>query len=398
MPLRWCFPDGRLVTGGEDGRIAIWQRGAPQPEAVLTGHTAPVTALAVSPDGKRLASGSWDRTVRIWPVGGSPGMVLEGHRENVNGVAFTFDNKSVVSVSADPQLSHLAARHGGAPTIVPLAAPLNSVGIARDGEIVAGASDGKVLFFSPAGEQRAELAAAETPVISLALSGDGKLIAAAGVRGSVAIIDRGSRSVLRTLVGPGLPVWAVVFLPDNHTLVTGGSDQMVRRWDVATGDPIGSVPLAGRHDPLAAYAGDRGAEVYRACIACHTLSPEEGNRAGPSLARHIWTEDREPAGLQLLRCTQETRHRLDARDRGQAVRSRTDAVHAGHQDAGAENRIGRRPRGAGRVSENGDAVAGVSFRSCARIRASTVRAREDSPRRCEDLGAAPHGDRSLSRS
>ena len=37
-------------------------------------------------------------------------------------------------------------------------------------------------------------------------------------------------------------------------------------------------------DPLAAYAGDRGAEVYRACVACHTLSPDEGNRAGPTLA------------------------------------------------------------------------------------------------------------------
>jgi cytochrome c len=37
-------------------------------------------------------------------------------------------------------------------------------------------------------------------------------------------------------------------------------------------------------DPLAAYAGDPGAEVFRACVACHTLSPDEGNRAGPTLA------------------------------------------------------------------------------------------------------------------
>jgi cytochrome c len=37
-------------------------------------------------------------------------------------------------------------------------------------------------------------------------------------------------------------------------------------------------------DPLAAYAGDRGAEIFRACVACHTLSPDEGNRAGPTLA------------------------------------------------------------------------------------------------------------------
>jgi cytochrome c len=43
------------------------------------------------------------------------------------------------------------------------------------------------------------------------------------------------------------------------------------------------VPVGGVDDPLAAYAGDRGADVYRACIACHTLSPDEGNRAGPTL-------------------------------------------------------------------------------------------------------------------
>jgi len=41
--------------------------------------------------------------------------------------------------------------------------------------------------------------------------------------------------------------------------------------------------MGGPEDPLAAYAGDRGAEVFRACVACHTLSPDEGNRAGPTL-------------------------------------------------------------------------------------------------------------------
>ena len=58
---------------------------------------------------------------------------------------------------------------------------------------------------------------------------------------------------------------------------------MVRRWDAVTGDHKGAVPMNGTDDPLAAYAGDRGAEVYRACVACHTLTPDEGNRAGPTL-------------------------------------------------------------------------------------------------------------------
>ena len=276
------LPDGSLVTAGEDGKVAIWRRGAAEPQYVLTGHTAPVAALAVSPDGKNLASASWDRTVRIWSTDGDAGPVLEGHQQNVTGVAFTPDGNSLVSVSHDPQL-RIWPLDGSPPTVFTLAVPLNSVAIARDGEIVTGAADGKVQFFSPAGEPRGELAAAETPIISVAVSPDGTLVAAAGIRGSVAIIDRRSRSLARTLVGPGLPVWATAFLPDNRTLITGGTDRMVRRWDAVSGDHIGAVPTVRNDDPLAAYAGDRGAEIYRACIACHTLSPDEGNRAGPSL-------------------------------------------------------------------------------------------------------------------
>jgi cytochrome c len=121
------------------------------------------------------------------------------------------------------------------------------------------------------------------PIISVAISPDGTLVAAAGIRGSVGVIDRKARKLARTLVGPGLPVWSVAFFNDSKTLLTGGTDRMVRRWDALSGEHIGTVAMSGIADPLAAFAGDRGAEVYKACVACHTLSPDEGNRAGPTL-------------------------------------------------------------------------------------------------------------------
>ncbi len=276
------LPDGGLVTAGEDGKIALWRPGVAQPHTVFSGHTAPIVALAVSPDGKRIASASWDRTVRVWPVGGGAPQVLEGHQQNVNGVAFTPDGKSVVSVSHDPQL-RIWPLAGGQTTIVTLPTPLNAVAVASDGEIVVGGADGRVFFFSPSGAPRGDFAATDTPLISVAITRDGTLIAAAGIRGSVAIVDRATRTLTRTLVGPGLPVWAAAFLPDNETLITGGTDRMVRRWNAVTGDHIGAVAMAAADDPLAEYAGDRGAEIYRACIACHTLTPDAGNRAGPTL-------------------------------------------------------------------------------------------------------------------
>jgi cytochrome c len=275
-------PDGRVITSGEDGKIAVWQSGSPAPAIVFEGHTAPVVSLAVSPDGETLASASWDHTVRLWPLFGGERRVLEGHSQNVNGAAFTPDGKSLVSVGYDLTV-RIWPHDGGPPTIVTLPTPLNAVAVARDGEIVAGAADGRLFFISSSGEQRAELESGQTPIIGVALSPDGTLIAAAGIRGSVAIIDRRARALARTLVGPGLPVWSAAFLPDNRTLMTGGTDRMIRRWDAVTGDHIGSVPMNNADDPLAAYGDDRGAQIFRACVACHTLTPDEGNRAGPTL-------------------------------------------------------------------------------------------------------------------
>jgi len=275
--------DGRAVTAGADGRIAIWRDGQAQPEKVLEGHTAPIVALTVSPDGAWLASAAWDNTVRLWPLGGGNPRVLEGHTQNVNGVAFMPDGKSVVSAAYDLTL-RIWPLDGSAPTIVTLPTPLSGVAVAPNGEIVAAGANGMVYFLDAAGEVKGQLQASPTPIISVAVSADGALVAAAGIRGSVAVIERAARTLARTLVGPGLPVWSVAFLPDNRTLITGGTDRMVRRWDAVTGDHIGTVALGTPEDPLAAYAGDPGAEVFRACVACHTLSADQGNRAGPTLA------------------------------------------------------------------------------------------------------------------
>jgi cytochrome c len=276
--------DGRVATAGEEGRIAIWRRGEQTPVTVLEGHQGPVVSLAVSPDGSILASASWDHSVRLWPLAGGALRVLEGHSQNVNGVAFTSDGLSLVSAGYDATLRIWPLSGSGSPVIRNLPSPLNAVAVARDGEIVAAGADGKLYFLSSAGEVLAEVAVAATPVIALAVSADGKFLAAAGIRGSVTIIERAERKVARTLVGPGLPVWSVAFFPDSKTLLTGGADRMVRRWDAVTGDHIGAVAMGTPEDPLAAYAGDPGAEVFRGCVACHTLSPDEGNRAGPTLA------------------------------------------------------------------------------------------------------------------
>jgi cytochrome c len=275
--------DGRMLTAGADAKVAIWTYGRQQPDRVFEGHGAPIVSLAASPDGARLASASWDHTVRIWSLGDGGQQVLEGHAQNVNGVAFMPDGRSLVSVGYDREL-RIWPLVGGTPNVITLGSPLNAVAVAPDGEIVAGGADGKLRFLMAEGRESGEVQAGQTPIVALAISTDGTLLAAAGIGGSVAVIDRRARSIARTLVDPGSPVWSVAFLPDKATLLTGGADGKIRRWNAQTGDPIGSSLRATPRDPLAAYAGDHGAEVFRACVACHTLSEKDVQRAGPTLA------------------------------------------------------------------------------------------------------------------
>jgi len=275
--------DGRMATAGADAKIALWTAGRQQPDEVLEGHTAPIVALAVSPDGATLASAAWDGTARLWPLGGGAKRVLEGHTQNVNGVAFMPDGKSLVTVGYDLTV-RIWPLSDGPPDIITLPAPLNAVAVAPDGEIVTGGADGKVRFLARGSKDVAEVQAGATPIIALAISPDGARVAAAGIGGTVNLVDRKTRSVSSVLAGPGLPVWSVAFMPDGATLLTGGADAMIRRWNAQTGNPVGSPQPGAPGDPLAAYAGDHGAQVFRACIACHTLSEKDGPRAGPTLA------------------------------------------------------------------------------------------------------------------
>lgn len=277
-----ALPDGRFVTGGEDGRILLWRPGRAEPEGRIEGHTGPVAGLALSPDGRFLASASWDATVRLSPLAGGEAVVISGHRGPVNTVAFTPDGTSVVSGGHDATV-RITPLDGTTARSIDLGLPVAGLIVAPDGEIVAGGADGRLRFLGPDGARRGEVAAAETPVVAVALSPDGRRIAAAGIRGSVALVERASRRVERVLVGPGLPVWSLAFRPGTDELMTGGGDRLVRRWLAATGEHLGAVVMARPSDRVASLSDHPGAEVFRACSACHTLGPDDGNRAGPTL-------------------------------------------------------------------------------------------------------------------
>src|SRR5260370_851423 len=102
----WCVafsPDGkRVVSGSVDRTVKVWDAEKGQETLTLKGHTSTLTSVTFTPDGKPVVSCSKDQTVKVWDaVNGQENLTLKGHTRSVWCVAFSADGKRVVSGSAD---------------------------------------------------------------------------------------------------------------------------------------------------------------------------------------------------------------------------------------------------------------------------------------------------------
>ena len=215
----------------------------------------------------------------MWPLAGAgKPRVLEGHAQGVNGVAFSPDGAALVTAGYDATLRIWPLR-GKPPDVATLPArstlsPLRPM--ARSSPAV---GDGIVYLLSAPGERKGEIDGRR--------NADHRACALArrepDCRGRHARLGRHhrapSRTLVRTLVGPGLPVWSVAFFRTSAPFSPAAPmrDPALGR---DHGEPIDDRGRGPPADPLAAFAGDHGAEVFRACVACHTLHADEGRARG----------------------------------------------------------------------------------------------------------------------
>ncbi len=94
--------DGKIPATATSKNIKLWEVATGKELATLNGHTDLVWSLAFSPDGKTLASGSWDNTIKLWDVAsGKERSTLKGHTDEVWCVAYSPDGKLLVTGSKD---------------------------------------------------------------------------------------------------------------------------------------------------------------------------------------------------------------------------------------------------------------------------------------------------------
>jgi WD40 repeat protein len=314
--------DGRLIAVGaglpaRSGSLRVYAL----PEGTLVrdlkGHDDVVSGLAFEPNGRRLASASFDQTVRLWDLGGTDkddplgplepddasmpaAGIFRGHSDFVLDVGFTTDGKGLVSVSKDRSVKRIdVATLKEKRTYSDHNDDVLALAVHPGGaKIVSAGNEPQIRWWGLDEEKPAmKVGGHSGPVHQLAFSGDGKRLISAGADGGVPLWDGATGVLLKTLPGPTEWQYAAAISADGLLAAAGGWDGLVRVWDA---EPA-RLHATLLQPPAAAPeldAGGRGAASHRIdwLIVVPSGHAAASERLAPLLRWQFAGKEKEAAG------------------------------------------------------------------------------------------------------
>lgn len=257
LNIAWS-PDGKkIASASADKTVHIWNATSKNPILIYRNHSRPVSAVSWSPDGSRIVSGSWDTTVQVWDVqSGRKLLTYRGFSQEVSCVAWSPDGKYIACGSLDTTVqvrqadsgsrAYIHAGHTG-----PVHAVAWSPGIpsspSANGWRIASASGAAVhadvdntvqIWNALSGDDLLIYRDHFYFVNAVAWSPDGRKIASASADTNVQVWNVASGSNILTYRGHSSKVNAVAWSPNGKRIASASDDRTVQIWDATTGETI----------------------------------------------------------------------------------------------------------------------------------------------------------------
>jgi cytochrome c len=281
-----------LASAGDDNSIWLWSLASGEGAKVAT-HTAKIVDIARRPDGKTVATASWDATIGLIEMsaqGTAPDEKrLRGHKAGVNAVAFSNDGETLYSASVDGTIrawsysdnnpiSTVIVKHGfGVNELI-----INDA----EGWLAYGATDGGTRIIDlQTRAQIADFTLERRPILAMAYDPNSGHLAAGDGQGFIMVIDTNRMRITHDFQASRTgPIWALAFSQNGQNLLAGGIEDIVYSWPVATmreHEPMAGEQRSFLEKPETLTNGER--QFKRKCSICHTLTQGSARKAGPSL-------------------------------------------------------------------------------------------------------------------
>ncbi|MEM8957768.1 MAG: cytochrome C [Pseudomonadota bacterium] len=272
------------VSVGDDGTLILWDLGTGDPLGAVASDPVKMLDVDVAPGGRLAAAAAWDGTVRLYDLDALAETARLPHRANVNAVAFSADGRTLYSAANNGQITEwdIASRRAVRP-IHSHGWGVNSIAMLPGNRLAFGGLDGSFGVIDLDSDSIQDIASSERPILTVRASADGALVGFGDGAGEVAVFTTASGALLERGAVTYGPVWDFDFIPGTQSIYHVGLDDFAALWRISPRDFEPIKAELPRRFQIRDSEDPGELEFLRKCSVCHTLTPDDGNRAGPTL-------------------------------------------------------------------------------------------------------------------